>query len=130
MAVSRREDSGKGYFRMRFWRAVMISALLGAAVPVAWYAIHATVGHRWPDVLDTMHCDVVLMVVWPSSVLLIADPLGENLDVQVMAVLGNVLLYAIVGALVWLGVLRSRWMLATPVAVLAVVWWWVFSTFW
>lgn len=113
-----------------FWRAVMISALLGAAIPAVLYAAHAAVGHRWPDVLDAMHFDVALMVLWPSSVLLTADPLGEHADVQAMAVLGNVLLYAIVGALAWMGLHRSRWILATPVAVLAAVWWWVFSTFW
>ena len=113
-----------------FWRAVMISVLLGAAVPVAWYAAYATVDHRRLDVLFAMHFDVALMALWPSSVLLMADPLGEHVDVQAMAVLGNVLLYAIVGALTWIGFHRSRWILATPVAILAAVWWWVFSTFW
>ena len=113
-----------------FWRAFIISVLLGAAVPLAWYATYATVDHRRLDVLFAMHFDVALMALWPSAVLLMADPLGEHLDVHAMAVLGNVLLYAIVGALAWMGLHRSRWILATPVAILAAVWWWVFSTFW
>src|SRR5213079_3134672 len=45
-----------------------------------------------------------------------------------LATLGNAGLYAALAGLTWLGVKRSRWLLALPAAVVAGIWYAVWST--
>jgi hypothetical protein len=75
----------------------------------------------------------VQLILWPSSVMMMpaTDPNNPQLywTAFTLSVAANVLLYVVLGILVWLGVTRNRWYLLPAIAGLAVLWWRLLSTF-
>lgn len=112
---------------MTMGRAVLMWATIGALIPLVWYLLQPLLGPaqwQWMYEVDFYR---VFHIIWPTSILLMGDPLNEHLDVQVMASAGNVVFYTVIGALVWLGRHRSRWWLMLPVVMVGASWWWLFT---
>jgi hypothetical protein len=80
-------------------RAVLAFALIGLGIPTVWMVIYHTspMFAKWwltlPDWVDTLR-----LVIWPSAILLVADPLDENIVLWVISAALNALLYAMLGA--------------------------------
>lgn len=77
--------------------------------------------------METLYLDRVLLGVWPSSVLLMADPEGRSVSIPIVAALANVVLYGGLGWLVWFGLYRKRAVLGLAAAVVVVGWYFLFS---
>jgi len=66
-------------------------------------------------------------MLWPTPLLLvpIEEPGAPDLSAWgsvAIAALANVTVYATLAGLVWLGLAKSRWILAVPVALVAATW--------
>ncbi len=86
------------------WRYVALMSLLGGVVPIFRLALHWFVPsftHWWlvdaPSWLQSL-----MLVLWPSSLLLIGDPEERNLWFPILATGVNMLLYGMVGGVIWL----------------------------
>ena len=72
--------------------------------------------------MSKLYFDRVLLVIWPSWVLLMADPEGTSLLIPVVSVAANAVLYTVLGWSLWLGLNRNKALLGL-VVVLALGGW-------
>lgn len=107
-------------------RFVGIASSIGAAVPVAWLFMYQFVGRVFPSLQDFLSdlpgIDYALLILWPSSLLLIADPTNSNPGPWLQSAVANAVLYAIVGWALWLGIYRLRLLLVALVLLLIGLW--------
>lgn len=114
----------------RAWRFAMTSAAVGAGICLAWWLLYYVIGGSVSGVRDFIfnipHIDRLLLCVWPSSILLMADPTDSNLALLLFASACNVVLYGLMGRLLWAGLYRRRWLLVPFVVLTAGLWLFVF----
>jgi hypothetical protein len=90
-------------------RATLWFSLVGLGIPVVWMSLyHLVPGFpKWwygtPTWIETM-----LLVVWPSSILLVADPLDQNVGLWVTSAAINFGLYALIGSITVVALSRKR----------------------
>lgn len=89
-------------------RIVVAFALVGLGIPVTWmlaYHGSAAFAEWW---LKAPHwVDSLRLAVWPSAILLIADPLDNNVMLWAVSAAINGAIYALIGSLLCV-VLRHR----------------------
>ena len=61
------------------------------------------------------------LFLWPTAIFLLVDAEDQNIYVEIISILANGLFYGITGLLLWLGLFRSRFLLAVPVLFLTFV---------
>src|SRR3972149_7906440 len=66
---------------------------------------------------------VVTILMWPSSILMLASVWGIDYWILSLSIVVNILLYAFIGLLVWWGLNRERWTLYVVVVLIALMWW-------
>ena len=107
-------------------RFVAIAVVVGAAVPVVWLVIYWAFLRGNPELINSVmsvgHFDRVLVAVWPSWVFLIADPEERSVTIPALAIAINVLLYGVVGWLIWFGLNRNRLVLGVVAMALTAGW--------
>lgn len=105
---------------------VTSAVALGVAVPIAWLVVQWGFLRGNPAlsnlVLSSYRFDQVLVALWPSSLLLMADPEERSVAIPAMSIAINALLYGIVGWLIWFGLNRNRLVLAVVAFALIVGW--------
>lgn len=108
---------------MSQWRFVLWAVGVGVAIPALWLVVQRAFLSSDPGlsylVLSTYRFDRVLLALWPSSILLMADPEGRSVAIPAVAITANAVLYGAVGWLVWFGLNRRRFML--PVVAVSVL---------
>ena len=57
-------------------------------------------------VMTTYRFDYVILALWPSSIILMADPKEQSITIPLLAISANIVLYGVIGWLVWLGLSR------------------------
>ena len=115
-------------------RWLIAGAAIGLAVPVALQLLAKALDNMAAvpnSVLSAF--DYVQLMFWPTPMIMLpADEPGSpdlnSFGPFTLATLGNAGLYAVLAGLTYLGVKRSRWLLALPVAVVAGIWYAVWST--
>lgn len=90
-------------------RPIIAFALVGLAIPVIWMAIY----HNSPSFaawwLKAPHwVETLRLAAWPSAILLIADPLDNNLLLWIASAFTNAVVYAVVGWLILLAFVRRK----------------------
>ena len=90
-------------------RLVVAFALVGLAIPVVWMALY----HNSPPFADwwlkAPHwAETLRLTAWPSAILLIADPLDNNVLLWIASAVTNAVVYAIVGWFILLAFARRR----------------------
>jgi hypothetical protein len=117
---------------MSQWRFAVWAVGVGIAVPVLWLVVQRVFLSNDPDLsyllLSSYRFDRVLLALWPSSVLLMADPEGKSTAIPTVAIAANAVLYGAVGWLVRFGLNRRGFML--PVVGIGVVAGWYFLLSW
>jgi hypothetical protein len=115
-------------------RWLTAGAAIGLAVPIVLQLLAKALDNMAAvpnSVLSAF--DYVQLMFWPTPmVMLPADEPGSpdlnSFGPFTIATLGNAVLYAVLAGLAWLGVKRSRWLLVLPAAVVAGIWYVVWST--
>jgi hypothetical protein len=109
-------------------RFILAGAGLGLAVPLVFRLAMAALD-RIPQAPVGMLTafDYVQLMLWPTPLLLVPveEPGAPDLSAWgsfAIAALANVTLYAALAGLVWLGLTKSRWILAVPVLAVAAIW--------
>jgi hypothetical protein len=101
-------------------RFIALAATVGVAFPVIWLAVNWGFLQGNPAlsnlVLSSYRFDRVLLALWPSSLLLMADPEGRSVAIPAAAIAVNAMLYGAVGWLVWFGLNRHRFVLPVVAA--------------
>jgi hypothetical protein len=82
-------------------RLALWFAIAGLIVPTAWMSLY----HLLPGFAKWWYgtpawAETVLLTVWPSSILLAADPMDDNIDLWVISAAINAGLYAFVGGVI------------------------------
>jgi hypothetical protein len=107
-------------------RFIGLAVAIGAAVPILWLAIYWAFLRGNPTLINSVmsagHFDRVLIAVWPSWVLMIANPEERSVAIPAMAIVVNALLYGVFGWLIWFGLNRKRLMLGVVAAALIAGW--------
>jgi hypothetical protein len=124
-----RDHAGAAMSQTRF---AVLAAGIGAAIPLAWFAVYWAFLRGNPELINSVmsgaRFDRVLVAIWPSWLFLIADPEEQSIAIPAAAVAVNALLYGAVGWLVWFSLNRRRVVL--PVLVMAVLGGWFFLLRW
>ena len=91
-------------------RFVLWTICLGITVPALYLILERVFMKDNPGlsylVVSTYRLDYVILALWPSSILLMADPEGRSISIPLFAISANVVLYAVVGWSVWVGLNR------------------------
>jgi len=117
---------------MNFLPFVFRFALAGAFVPIAlgsvWYVINNASNH---NLSFEIVMGKITLLLWPSSFSLLA---GAGFNNQAMgaklfllAVIINIILYSVVGTLVWYGIVKNHILLLFPIAAIATLWGWLLT---
>lgn len=90
-------------------RPALWFSLVGMSIPVVWMSLyHFAPGFsKWWYGTPTW-AETVLLAVWPSSILQMADPLDENVGLWVVSAAINFGLYAFVGSILVAAVSHKR----------------------
>jgi hypothetical protein len=106
-------------------RFVSVAVVIGVAIPVVWLVAYRVLLQGNPAtssaVLSEGHLRA-LLAVWPSWLLLMADPEERSLAVPAISIACNALLYGVVGWSIWFGLNRRRYVLVVTAVFLAVGW--------
>jgi hypothetical protein len=113
---------------MSMKRLVLIFTGIGAAFPLGFLAVYQlspAFRHWWHK--GPVWMESAMLAVWPSSLLLMADPEGQSVWPPIISVALNVVLYAILGWLFWIGIKRSPIVLVGTAAAILVGWYGLLS---
>jgi uncharacterized protein (TIGR03382 family) len=90
-------------------RHVLAFALVGLGIPVVWMSLyHATSWFAGWWLNGPLWGETLLLAVWPSSILLVADPMDNNVGLWAASAAINSAIYAVVGGLLVSALSRRR----------------------
>jgi hypothetical protein len=112
---------------MKLRTLVSYFALAGAVVPVllgaVWWSINTASSH---NLTAEVVLEKITLVLWPSSAAMVAGAGWDNATMSaslfLVALAINVVLYIVVGAMVWYGIRKSHLWLFLPILVLGGIW--------
>ncbi len=106
---------------------LLIFSLVGVSIPIIWLSFWGWAKNSCEQcvswLMGSQLFDVGLLLVWPSSLLLMADPTDSNLQLQVVSVVVNIVFYMILGWLTWLATSKSL-MFFLPIIGFYIWWLW------
>jgi len=109
-------------------RFILAGAGIGLAIPLVLRLVLAALDFSPNAPVGVLTAfDYVQLMLWPTPLLLVPmeEPGAPDLSAWgsfAIAVLANVTVYATLAGLVWLGLAKSRWILAVPVLAVACAW--------
>lgn len=108
-------------------RCVTMFAILGAAIPAFFFvgtSVYAT-HYQDYDVRLEANIEALMLMLWPSSIITMANDGAEfgivSCLVAAAAVLINVIIYSIVGASLWLGSHKHKAFFLFPIALVFLI---------
>lgn len=109
-------------------RFVTLAVALGAAIPVVWLIAYWVFLRGNSALVNSIMSEEhlrVISIIWPSWLLLMADPEERGLTIPAVSIAINALLYGIVGWLIWFGLNRKNRLILTAVAATLIICWYV-----
>src|SRR3989442_14591093 len=113
---------------------VLVGAVLGLRVPIV-FRLASTALESYAGVPDAMWTvfDYVQLMLWPAPLLMVPveEPGAPDLSSWgsfAVATLANITAYAMLAGLIWMGLAKSRVILALPLLIVAGVWYVVWRT--
>ena len=109
-------------------RFILAGAGLGLAIPLVLRLVLAALDFSPNAPVGVLTAfDYLQLMLWPTPLLLVPveEPGAPDLSSWgsfAIAALANVTVYATLAGLVWLGLAKSRWILAVPVLAVACAW--------
>jgi hypothetical protein len=113
-------------------RRFIISAIaVGVAIPLLWLALYWGVLRGNPRLINNLmsagRLDLALLAVWPSWILLVADPEERSVAIPAASIAVNGVLYGGLGWLVWFGLYRKPAAIAVAALAILVGWYFLFG---
>lgn len=105
-----------------------IFAVAGLMVPVVFQAVWYFVD-RSANLKAGVIVQYAMLVLWPTSLMTLPtspDP-GFETHAFLISVIANVVIYAVLGALIWLGLRKHVIFFALAAFPLIAVWWWLLT---
>jgi hypothetical protein len=109
-------------------RFILAGAGIGLAIPLVLRLVLAALDFSPNAPVGVLTAfDYLQLMIWPTPLLLVPveEPGAPDLSSWgsfAIAALANVTVYATLAGLVWLGLAKSRWILAVPVLAVACAW--------
>lgn len=106
-------------------RFVAVAAAVGAAIPLVWLTLYWVISRENPALQGAVTTEGsldVISILWPSWLLLMADPEDRSISIPAISVAINAALYGAVGWLVWFGLHGKRSVLMIVVVALLCLW--------
>src|SRR5438552_14363775 len=114
---------------------ILFGAALGLGVPLV-FRLASTVLESYTGVPDAMWTvfDYTQLMLWPTPLLLVPveEPGAPDLSswgAFTVATLANITVYAVLAGLIWMGLAKSRVILALLLLIVAGVWYAVWRTY-
>ena len=111
---------------MNFTKLLSWCAFSGALISILLRVVWGWVNSHAPLSLSAnLVLQKITVIIWPSSVVLLAATSDQSManKLFVISLLVNVVLYMLVGALVWLGLNKHFSFFALLALGLAAIWW-------
>ncbi len=103
---------------------LLITSMLPVGWLIFWYVVTKEGTMLTHLVTTSQQVETILLLLWPSSFMLIGDPTDTNIPLRIFAVATNFLFYLMLGALLFLYLTRKRVIFLMPVALFYS--WWMF----
>jgi len=104
---------------------VKIFAMFGLSVPIILTLIWPILerSNYWYGTLGNALATLQLLI-WPSSIFMIASAGYEGIDFKMLSIsiAVNIVLYSIIGFIVWLGLKKHHWLLYVLVVLILLSW--------
>ncbi len=100
-------------------RSMLYSVGAGILLPLAWFGAYRIFPEPVNHAMSTPWVGDAVLLLWPSSILLLGDPDEVSLILPIISVALNAVLYGAIGWLVWIGWNRQR--LILPVVAVGVL---------
>lgn len=113
---------------MSFIKFTYISAGAGLLVPLmfraVWYFINQHANIKTQIIVEKL-----MLLLWPTSLMTLPSSPDPNFEVKlfIISLVSNILVYAIFGALIWLGLRKHVSFLAIAGFLLIALWYWLLS---
>lgn len=101
-------------------KIILACAMLGTLLPTAWFVFYFAYPEQASSAIAVGSGALVL--IWPSSLLMLGDPLDENLALPLLSVAINAALYGSVGGALWYGYKNSRLLFWIVLGIVALAW--------
>lgn len=102
---------------------VLCFVAAGIFLPAAWFGVYRVCPEIINRAMSSLWVGDVVLLLWPSSILLLGDPNETSVVVlPIVSTIANAVLYGIIGALLWIGLKRSKAVLAVTVAAILAGW--------
>lgn len=90
-------------------RYILIATMLGVTGPVLWMLAY----HKSSAFADWWFgapgwIEYIRSALWPTAIMLMADPLDKNVALWIAATMLNGAIYALLGALIWFSIHRRK----------------------
>lgn len=111
---------------MTFTRFTAIFAVIGFLVPLLF---RATSHYQSTNLNVEIAVERLMLLLWPTSLMTLPaspDPSFET-KLFLFSLVANVIVYGVVGALIWLGLRRHVVFFAVAGLPLIALWWWLFT---
>jgi hypothetical protein len=105
-------------------RLIFKSAVIGGSLPLIWLVLLKLLGEETIStaMLSMPWLNALLILLWPSSLLLLGSPEKINTGLFVLSLVLNSGLYALLAALLLVGIQRSKSVLLFGIVVLVLGW--------
>jgi len=114
-------------FMMNFWGFTGAFGLGGAILPIvltiALRYFNSPNNQSLVSYQQEKFFTKATLILWPSSIIGLAEAPGNESMIFTYSLTGNVLLYAFVGAFVWLGIKKNKAFFVIPALTLIAIWW-------
>lgn len=104
--------------------------LFGFVIPCVFTAAWAIL-EKSPDLYMSIggKLETVQLLIWPTSIFMMATASNKGIDFKMLAIAiaANILLYALIGFLIWWGLNRQRWVFFVVCAAILLGWYRLFT---
>ncbi len=113
---------------MTLGKFITTYAGLGLLIPfvfrVTWYFIDQSTSLKAGIIVEK-----IMLMLWPTSLMALpaSDEPGFETKLFLISLAANVVLYALMGFLIWLGLRKNVGFFVIPVLLLPMMWWWLLT---
>ncbi len=113
---------------MSLLKFTMIFSLIGLLTPLTFQTLWNILNQR---INIGMHIIIerIMIILWPTSLITLPSSQEPQIELKLFlfSLAANVVLYSVIGALIWIGLRKHVTFLLIPGISLLAMWWWLLT---